>query len=475
MEKYDQIATDVLEKVGGRENVTFATHCVTRLRLNVRDKGVIDLDVIKGIPGVLGAQWSGEQLQVIIGNTINEVYDAFVRIGGFEQQEAIDENLDAEKAPFTIAGFFNNLMDFISGSLTPLIPVLIVAGLISALANVLGPLVANVISAESDLYRLFSFVGNAGFYFFPVLVGYSTAVKAKVNPIFGVLMGCIMLHPSLIDIVNAAEPFTVFGLPMPLVNYSSTVFPIMMSVYVLGKIESLLKRVVPDSLYLIVVPTLTFLIMLPISLCALGPLGSLLGNGVSSVLLWLESVLGPIGIGVIAALYIPLVATGMHLPLIATAIVSLTSLGYDAVVLAGGMMSVFSIVGIDLGMVIKARSDKDLEALSVSCLVSQVIGGIGEPAIFGLLLPYRKLLAFSCAGGFVGGVLAGVMKVKVFMPPISNFLVFLGFIGGDGMSNLVSALVSGAISFAVSLALVLVFGYEGGLFERQSSKKAERV
>ena len=109
MEKYDQIATDVLEKVGGRENVTFATYCVTRLRLNVRDKGVIDLDVIKGIPGVLGAQWSGEQLQVIIGNTINEVYDAFVRIGGFEQQEAVDENLDAEKAPFTIAGFFNGL------------------------------------------------------------------------------------------------------------------------------------------------------------------------------------------------------------------------------------------------------------------------------------------------------------------------------------------------------------------------------
>jgi PTS system beta-glucosides-specific IIC component len=475
MEKYDQIATDVLEKVGGRENVTFATHCVTRLRLNVRDKGVIDLDVIKGIPGVLGAQWSGEQLQVIIGNTINEVYDAFVRIGGFEQQEAIDENLDAEKAAFTIAGFFNGVMDFVSGSLTPLIPVLIIAGLVSALVNVLGPLVANVITAESDLYRLLSFVGNSGFYFFPVLVGYSTAVKAKVNPIFGVLLGCVMLHPSLIEIVNAGEPFTVFGIPMPLVNYSSTVFPAMMSVYAFSKVHDMLKKLIPDSLYLILVPTFTFLIMLPIMLCALGPIGSWLGNVVSSALLWLESVLGPIGIAIIAAVWGIVVGTGMHLPLIATAVVSLTSLGYDGVVLVGAMMSVFAYAAAALGVFLRSKGDEDLRSLSMSCFISQVIGGIGEPTIFGIMFRFRKVLIFTMIAQFVGGLVEGFMHVKVFMPPISNFLIFLGFIGGEGMGNLIWGMIAGAITFAITLALVLVFGYEGGIFEKQSATKAERV
>lgn len=309
MEKYDQIATDVLAAVGGKDNVSFATHCVTRLRLNVADKSVIDVDQIKAIPGVLGCQWSGEQLQVIIGNTIGNVYDAFVRIGGFEQQKAIDENLDAEKKPFTIKGFFSDLLDFVSGSLTPLIPILVVSGLISAVANVAGPLVAGVLSAEDDLYRILLIAGNAGFYFFPMLVGYSTAVRCKLNPMFGILLGGIMLHPSLMAIVEAGEPFSVFGIPMTLVNYSSTVFPVMLSVFAMSYVERLFKRIIPDNMYLIAVPVLTFLVMLPVTLCVLGPLGNLLGESVSAALLWLQSVLGPIGVGVIGALYGVIVAT----------------------------------------------------------------------------------------------------------------------------------------------------------------------
>lgn len=471
MEKYDQIATDVLAAVGGKDNVSFATHCVTRLRLNVADKSVIDVDQIKAIPGVLGCQWSGEQLQVIIGNTIGNVYDAFVRIGGFEQQKAIDENLDAEKKPFTIKGFFSDLLDFVSGSLTPLIPILVVSGLISAVANVAGPLVAGVLSAEDDLYRILLIAGNAGFYFFPMLVGYSTAVRCKLNPMFGILLGGIMLHPSLMAIVEAGEPFSVFGIPMTLVNYSSTVFPVMLSVFAMSYVERLFKRIIPDNMYLIAVPVLTFLVMLPVTLCVLGPLGNLLGESVSAALLWLQSVLGPIGVGVIGALYGVIVATGMHLPLIATATVSLASLGYDAVVLVGGMMAVFAFVGIDLGMVIRARKDQELETLALSCLISQVVGGVGEPAIFGLLFRFRKLLVFQMLGGLAGGILAGFLSVKIYTPPLSNFLVVLSFLGTDGLGNLVGGVVSGLLALVVSFVLVIFFGYEGGVFDNGSTEK----
>lgn len=459
MNKYEQIAADVLKKVGGKENISFATHCMTRLRLNLKDETVVNQAAVKEIDGVLGCQFSGGQFHVIIGNSVNKVYPVFCEIAGIEQQKGAKENLDAnEKEPLTVKGVLNKILDGITGSITPALPILIAAGMIRMIVSLIGPGLLGLVSDSSNIYVLLTFVSDAGFYFFPFYIGYAAAQKFGVTPMLALFLAGVMMHPTLLQLVADEASFTVYGIPMAPVNYATTVFPILMSVWVMSLVEKFLKKHIPDVLSTMAIPTLTMLIMVPLALCVLGPLGNFLGTYIGEFLVWLYNVFGAFGVAVIGGLWLFVVATGMHLPLIATATVSIATLGYDAAILPGAMLSIYSDLGVALAILLRAKDAKTRE-LAGSCLASQALGGVGEPTIFGLLMRYRKAFAWAMVGGFAGGLYLGITKAAVYAFAATNFMTFLCYAGGEA-SQFMNGVIGCLITLVVSFVLTFVFGFE---------------
>jgi PTS system beta-glucosides-specific IIC component len=253
-EKFQKIAEDVLKAVGGKENVANLAHCMTRLRFNLKDESVPNEEEIKNIPGVIGVMKAGGQFQIIIGQTVEHVYQYLCEIGGFENTSKLDENLDQPKKEVTLKYIGSSILDGLAGCLTPLIPLLMAASMFKMFAALFGPSMLGVISESSDVYKLLIFVGDAGFYFFPIVVGYTAAKKFGVTPVIAMFLGGIMLHPTFVEMATKGVTFSVFGIPCTPQNYASTILPIIMSVWVMSYIEKFFKKYLPNALKTIFAP-----------------------------------------------------------------------------------------------------------------------------------------------------------------------------------------------------------------------------
>ncbi|MBQ9327147.1 MAG: PTS transporter subunit EIIC [Solobacterium sp.] len=452
-----KIAEDVLAAVGGKDNVTFVTHCITRLRFNLKDNSIPKDDEIKAINGVIGVNRAGAQYQVIIGPNVDTVYKELCGIGGFAVQDAIDENLDApkEKRPFSLKNLGTDILDALSGSLTPAIPVMLAASIFKMLCAVLGPSMLNVLPETSDLYTLFTFVGDAGFYFFPVLIGYTAAKKFGLNPAMGIFFGAILIHPTVISLVNEGVSFRVFGIPANLQNYSSTILPILLTVWIASYVEKYCKKVIPDSLRVLGVPTITTLVMLPLMFIVLGPLGGFLGNYICAAIIWFGNVAGPIGAMIIGGLWEFLVMTGMHQVMISQMIMVFTETGYDPVITLGAVSASLAVTGMCLGYWL-ATKNKEQKSLAMTNTIAAFIGGVTEPGIYGTGVANKKPLIGMIAGGAAGGLYAGLVGVKAFnLVPVANFLALTAYVGGNS-ANLINGVISGVISIIVAAAVTFV-------------------
>lgn len=457
MDKYERIASEVLKSIGGERNITYATHCVTRLRINLKDDSIPDLDAIKAIDGVLGCQFSAGQFQVIIGRGVEKVYDAFCKMANIDKVASIEENLDKniESKKKGIKDIVNGCLDGLTGCLVALIPVVIASGLVKMLYTLLGPNLLNVISTDSNLYQLLYFVGDAGYYFLPVFCGYTASKKFKTNTLISLLIGAILIHPTLIEIVNSKVAFDVYGIPMVLVNYSSSVIPMVLIVWVQSYVEKGLNKVIPEIIRRAFVPMLTVLIMLPLGLCALGPLGTLIGQFVSFVIISINNIFGPLSIAIVAALWAVLVTTGMHTTLRTFCITQLMTVGFDNIMLPAVMCNAFSVLAVGLAYALRSKSAEE-RSLGLTCALSQTFGGASEPTIFGILMPHKKIWACLMGGAFVGGFYMGIMGVACYIMSPSIYLAPMSF--GGPVNNIINGLIGCAICFIATFILVYFIG-----------------
>ncbi|GAQ00837.1 PTS fructose transporter subunit IIB [Companilactobacillus farciminis] len=473
-EKFKKIGKEILQDVGGTSNISSVTHCMTRLRFNLKDESIPNDNNIQNIDGVIGVNRSGGQYQVIIGQSVSNVYDALTDVGGLTKNAPIDENLDKNlttKETFSWKKLGNNILNKLAGSLTPLIPILIGASMFKMFAAVLGPTMLNVFSTGTNTYKLLTFVGDAGFYFFPIFLGYTSAKQFKTSPMIAMFLGAILLDPNLTSIVKAGKAFTVYGIPMKLVDYSSTVVPILLSVWVMSYIERFIKRHVPETISTIVVPTLTIIIMLPITLTILGPAGSYLGQYVSDGLLAFGKFGGIwsiLGIAIIGALWELLVMTGMHLIMITTMMVIFTTVGQENFISIGGLVASFSVAGMCLGAAMALKNKKE-KALSYGYFIASFIGGVTEPGLYGVAVRYKRPFLGMMIGGFLGGLYAGATHVTAYvLVPVANFLGLTALVGGS-TANMINGIISAAISLigaAVATYLINI---------KQTSKKEDTV
>jgi beta-glucoside PTS system EIICBA component len=388
-EKLQKIAEDVLKGVGGKDNVSHVTHCMTRLRFNLKDESIPKQEEIKNIPGVVGVMQAGGQYQIIIGQTVEKVYNSLCEIGGFENNSKNDENLDQVKKKITLKSIGGSILDGIAGCLTPLIPLLMAASMFKLFAALLGPSMLKLISDSSDLYKLLTFVGDAGFYFFPIVVGYTAAKKFGVTPVIAMFLGGIMIHPTFVAMATEGAAFSVFGIPTKVQNYSSTILPIIMSVWVMSYVEKFFKQYLPSTLKTIFAPALTILVMLPIALTVVGPAGSFIGNYISNGLLAFSGPASFIGIAILGAVWSFLVMSGMHIVMVSTMILVFSSNGQEAFVTPGAVAASFAVAGMCLGAVLRLKN-KEHRSLSIGYLIAGIIGGVTEPGLYGVGMRYKR-------------------------------------------------------------------------------------
>ncbi|MBR4551704.1 MAG: PTS transporter subunit EIIC [Oscillospiraceae bacterium] len=453
-----EIAESVLKSVGGAENVTNVTHCMTRLRLNLKDESIPKDDEVKAIEGVLGVVRSGGQYQVVIGQNVPKVYAEVCDIGGFTTKKAVEENLDAPKEKLTPKKVFNNILNYMAGSLTPLIPVIVAAAMFKTVLAIIGPDMLKLVNEQNDLYILLNLIYNAGFYFLPIYLGYTAAKKLGTSEVLGMFLGGILISPDLLALVNSGGKFTVYGIPASLNDYSQSVLPMILSVWVMKYVHDFFKKIIPDTLSTIFVPFLTMVVMVPVSLCALAPLGSFVGVYVGDVLLKFGNFGGFVAMAVIAALWPFLVMSGMHVVLVVTMITLIMSQGSEALIAPSAACATMATVGMALGGALRLR-DKKERSLAYGYFISGILGGVTEPAIYGLGFKYKRPFIGLMIGAAVGAAYAGITQVATHTFGASNFLVVLGYAPG-GTANLINGIISVVLSLVVAAIATYLLGFK---------------
>ena len=282
-----KIAEQVLAAVGGAANLKDTTHCMTRLRLYLKDDSIPKDDEVKKISGVLGVVRGGQQYQIVIGTNVPKVYEELCKLAGISASAAVKDDAAAAqdaaltKRKLTPKQVGKNIMGYLAGCMTPMIPVLLAGGLFRAVNSIFGPDLLGLYTLESNLYILFDFLYDAAFYFMPILVGYNAAKQLGVNGMLGSFIGSVLMVPDFAAFATNGQPFTVFGIPATVTNYAQTVLPVMLSVPLFCLIYKIVKKFMPDLLTTVFTPFLSLIISMPFILCLLAPLGTIVGNAIS--------------------------------------------------------------------------------------------------------------------------------------------------------------------------------------------------
>jgi PTS system beta-glucosides-specific IIC component len=388
-----KIAQEVFEQVGGEKNIANATHCATRLRLNLKDNQQIDLKALDQIDGVIKAQLSNGQLQVVLGGKVNAVYEEFMNLLGGSTNE---RSSTVEKKKFS----FGLLIETISGIFSPVLPVLIGCGMIQALNAVLVNF--KLIDVESGLYQILQMTGDLIFYFLPFFLAVSAARKFKTSEYLAIALAAAFMYPTIMNgAMNAAETgiksIDLLGLPVLFVNYKSTVFPIIFSVWVLSYLYRFIEKKTPEAFRILISPLLTLVIMIPLQLIVLGPAGSYLGNYIAVGVNYIYTAGGFLGAFLLGALRPVLVMFGMHYAITPIMVQELAETGITIILpalLVGNLAQ--SGAAFATGFLIKDKAQKSgafTSAFTALC-------GITEPAMYGYNLKYKKpfYVALAAAG-----------------------------------------------------------------------------
>lgn len=453
---WEKLAQIILDEVGGPANIENVMHCATRLRLNLYDdtQAIKNMAKIDNLDGVLGVVNQGGQFQVIVGNDVPVLYDDFVKLyknGGSIKAHTEDTRNKKENKGV------KRVLDIISGIFLPVIPAMAGSGMLKALLIVMSML--GWLKPTSQSYLILSFVSDTVFYFLPVMLAHSASVKLKTNPYVSMIMGAILINPNFVQMVQLAlknhGSIKLFGLPVTLATYSSSVVPVLLAIWAMSYIEPLIDRIIPKVMHTIFTPLVELLVMTPLTFVVLAPIGTWLGDGLAGVITWINGYAGwaiPLIIGVLSPL---LVMTGMHYALISVAINNLAKVGWENIIGPGMLVSNIAQGGAALAVATKTKDEK-LRALGISTGLSAVLG-ITEPALYGINLRYQKPLISAMVGGGLGGLFLGIMKVRRFQQVPPGLLSLPSFIGND-INNLWFAVIGLLIAFVSSYVLQLFLG-----------------
>lgn len=447
---YQKLAKEILIEVGGVENITNLSHCATRLRLNLKDDSKVDDQKVKALTGVVDVINKAGQYQILIGTEVPKLYEEF------DYLVSGDENNQVKVGNSKQSGsIISNIFSAISAIFAPLLPALAGSGILRGLLILAVQL--GLISENSGTYSILSVASMSVFYFLPVLLAFTSARKFGASPYISALIGASLINPDFIALMgntgNGATT-TFFNIPVVLMNYNSTVVPIILSIWAFSYLYKFLDRSIPETLKLVVVPLISLAIMVPLTIIIIGPIGVYSGELVANVVNWLierSSILTGIVIG---GGWSVLVSLGIHWAVNPIMINNVSTYGFDYIVPFTFACN-FAVMGTTISVYFKARN-KQLRSFAVTGLVTVALSAIIEPTLFGLLVKNKKLFLAQIIGGAVGGAYLGLMHVVTNSFVFGSVTTFPAFVEGDS-ANFIQAMIGLAISLVVSAVLGYIF------------------
>ena len=452
---YESFADQIVELVGGKENVRELEHCVTRLRFGLKDVKKAQTDEIKKLDGVMGVVTTGKQYQVVVGGEVIPSYNAIVKKYNFEGGEVAAD--DDEKEPLTLRSLWGNLIDYISGTMAQIIPLFIGCGLISCILAVAR--ILTTVDTGSSTYLLFNSIANAPFYFLPVLVGYSAARKLKCNPVLGAMLGLFLVHPSFTKMIGADMETTLFGIPFKALSYASTIFPTLIGAWVLSYVEPFIYGKMPKILKSIFGPFLTILVMSLLMLFVIGPVGYYIGQYLAKAVIALSNIPFGIGVGILSALQPVLVLFGAHTVLAAPMTSNIQNLGFDAVVRPAFIMASFGGFGAMLAVAIRCKNPS-LKGMAYGCSLTSFLG-TAEPAIYSFLIPLMKPFIAGLGGAFAGGIVSSLLGARAYAMGKNGVFGWLVF-----EDTIIQIIIASLVATAVGFALCWIMGFDESKLEK---------
>lgn len=447
--KYQQLARQILQGVGGRENIASLAHCATRLRFRLKSATLADTASLKQHPEIITIVESGGQYQVVIGNHVGDVYQALLSEGGLSEGEQADAV--SAKQPL-----FNRFIDIVSGIFTPFLGVMAASGVLKgllALALALG-----LLQEQSGSYRMLFVASDALFYFFPVVLGYCAGKKFGGNPFTAMAIGAALVHPMMLEAFTQAQSggasLSFFGVPVVLINYASSVIPVLLAAWVASELEKAVNPRLPDAVRNFVTPLLCLAVVVPLSFLAIGPIATWLSRQLADGYLWIYA-LSPLIAGLfLGSFWQVFVIFGLHWGLVPLMINNLSMYGQDSMtpLLFAAVMGQS---GATLGVMLRTRDNK-LKGIAASAF-SATIFGITEPAVYGVTLPGRRPFIFGCIGGALGAALIGYYHASVYSFGLASIFTIFQSVPKTGIDITVYAVVAGAVLAWIFAAVTTFF------------------
>lgn len=450
--KDKQLAEKIIKLIGGKENVTDAWHCQTRLRFKLADEAKAKTAEIKDLDGVINVLFKGGVYQVVIGPNVAEIFA--------EVEPLLDLNKTSSEPEKEKESFEAKIIDFVAGVFQPIIPALSGAGMVKAVLALL--VVFKVVNVESSTYILFNMLGDTIFYFLPIFLAFTEARKLKCNQIIAAAIATLLVNPTWISYVVAGKPISLFNvIPFRLVNYAYSVIPIILIVFVQSYVEHFLNKIIPKSVELVFVPMLTLLIMGVLSLSVLGPIGDVLGSYLSKFFTYLSVNASWAPALIVGGLLPVMVMFGLHNGVAPLGVMQMATKGYDSIFGPGCLVSNMCSATAALVVALRTRDQKTKE-LGFSSSVTAYMG-ITEPALYGINLPKRYPLVAAMIGGAFGGLYAGLTHTHRFATGSSGLPAVLLYIGDNTLKYLINILIAMAIGVVITaiLTYILSLRYEG--------------
>lgn len=454
MSKNRELAKDVLNLVGGKENVNSVVHCATRLRFKLKDESIAKTAELKNHDGVIQVVQSGGQYQVVIGSHVNDVYTELNDLSGLGES-----NHDASDGKG--GNIFNRLIDIISSIFTPFLGAMAGVGVLKGFLTLAA--VAGWIATDSGTYKILFAAADGFFQYLPIALAFTSAKKFKTNPYIALAIAAALVHPE-INAAAAAGGLSFFGIPVIIGSggYLSTVIPIILAVAVQAQAEKIAKKISPDFLSIILVPLLTITVMVPLTFVVLGPIGTIVGNGLGSLYNGIYNFSPMIAGLVMGSMWQVFVMFGMHWGFVPIMMQNLSELSYDTMV-PMLLAAVVAQAGASLAVMIKSKDPKR-KALAGSGALTAVFG-ITEPTVYGVTLPLKKPFIAACIGGAVGGAIIAAAQVKNFSFGLVSLLSLPSFISTvDGVtSNVMMAIIGSIAAIVIAFVLTFILGFDEGL------------
>ncbi len=482
-------AKQIVDAVGGPDNIVNLSHCATRLRFTLKDASGISTETVEKIPGVMGAVPQGtDRYQIIMGGAVQSAYEAINALPEMSNRAA--PSAEDIKAAARAGGprgkydWLDNFFEFLSDSFRPVLGALLGASLIITFMALMSSLdvIGNWADPRTSLPPSWAFVNlmwQAVFVFLPLMVAYNASKKVGADPWVGFAIMAIVMLPGFSGLADRPEAYTtklfgsevptidVFGIPLLIRDYGSQVFPPLLMAALLGPLYKLLKKIIPDNLQLIFVPFLALLIMEPLTAFLIGPIGIFAGAGLGGLLQSINS-FSPLLFAIIIPLAYPfMVPLGLHWPINAIMLANIASIGSDFIQGPMGAWN-FAAFGATAGVLVLALKDKDaaMRQTATGALAAGLLGGISEPSLYGIHLRFKKIYPRMLVGCFVGGVIIGLGGGVTI-----NAFVFTSLLTIPAFNNIPLYLIAVTASFFTAMALVILFDYRTP--EQKAAGKAD--